>query len=42
MVRVRPELHRKLTMLAENEEKSLNALVEEFLADQSAQRLQKF
>ncbi len=41
VVRVRPELHRKLSMLADSQDKSLNALVEEFLVEQADRTLQK-
>ncbi len=40
VVRIDPELHRKLSMLAESEDKSLNAIVEEFLADEAERKLE--
>jgi predicted HicB family RNase H-like nuclease len=41
VVRVAPELHRKLSILAESQDKSLNALVEQFLSEQAERKRQK-
>jgi len=41
LVRVPAKLHRELSMLAESEDKSLNALVEEFLTTEATRKLQK-
>jgi predicted HicB family RNase H-like nuclease len=41
LVRVQPQLHRELSMLAESEDKSLNALVEELLTVQASRKLKK-
>jgi predicted HicB family RNase H-like nuclease len=41
VVRVRPKLHRELSMLAKSQEKSLNELVEEVLTEEAERKLNK-